>query len=197
MINTFDGRSHVDLDQAVLAGNRPMLMGNRPLSGRSGYAGTAQEERKMTAVKIESGDWVVVCDGRKALILRNAGDAKFPNLQSQETHEDVNPATHDQGSDRPGRVHESAGISRSSVAQTDWHDRREQAFLIQLAKRLDQAVAGGEAHKLIVIAPRRALGVLRDAYSPALREAVREEIAKDYVNKPVYEIEKLLAAASV
>jgi protein required for attachment to host cells len=39
--------------------------------------------------------------------------------------------------------------------------------------------------------------VLRDAYSPALREAVREEIAKDYVNKPVYEIEKLLAAASV
>lgn len=148
----------------------------------------------MTAVRIEAGDWVVVCDGRKALILRNAGDAKFPNLQTQETHEDSNPRTQEQGSDRPGRVHESAGTGRSAVAQTDWHDQNEQAFLVKLAKRLDQAVASGEAHKLIMIAAPRALGMVREAYSPAVRKAVKEEIAKDYVNRPVHEIEKLIAA---
>jgi len=37
--------------------------------------------------------------------------------------------------------------------------------------------------------------MLREAYSPALRKAVKEEIAKEYVNKPVHEIEKQLAPA--
>ena len=149
----------------------------------------------MTVVRIKAGDWVVVCDGRKALILRNAGDDVFPNLQTEETHEDFNPKTSDQGSDRPGRVHESAGMGRSSVTQTDWHDQKEQAFLVALAKRLDRAVTSGETDGLIVIAAPRALGMLREAYSPALRKAVKEEIAKDYVNKPVHEIEKQLAPA--
>ena len=30
-----------------------------------------------------SGEWVIVCDGRKALILENAGDDKFINLRSK------------------------------------------------------------------------------------------------------------------
>ena len=34
-------------------------------------------------VKIEQGEWVVVCDGSKALFLENAGDAKFPNLKTR------------------------------------------------------------------------------------------------------------------
>jgi protein required for attachment to host cells len=47
---------------------------------------------------------------------------------------------------------------------------------------------------LIVIAPPRALGVLRQAFSAAVRSAIRAEIDKDYVKMPVYEIEKHLAA---
>jgi protein required for attachment to host cells len=149
----------------------------------------------MTPVKIKAGEWVVVCDGRKALILRNAGDALAPNLQTVETHQHANPKTSDQGTDRPGRVHESATTGRSSVAQTDFHDQAEHDFLTALAKRLDAAVGGGEAAALIVVAPPRALGMLREAYSAALRKAVRAEVAKDYVNMPVHEIEKHLAEA--
>ena len=40
----------------------------------------------------------------------------------------------------------------------------------------------------------RALGVLRQAYTRGLREAIKAEIDKDYVRMPVYEIEKKLAA---
>ena len=36
----------------------------------------------MSELLIHSGEWVVVCDGAKALILENAGDAKFPNLKT-------------------------------------------------------------------------------------------------------------------
>lgn len=149
----------------------------------------------MTAARIKAGDWIMVCDGRKALILRNAGNGIFTNLQVEETYEDVNPKTSDQGSDRPGRVHESADVGRHGVAQTDWHDQKEREFLVGLAKRLDRAVTNGETNALIVVAPPRALGMLREAYSPALLKAVKQEIAKDYVNKPVVEIEKQLAGA--
>ena len=41
----------------------------------------------MSALSIHEGEWVVVCDGAKALILENAGDAKFPNLKTREVYE--------------------------------------------------------------------------------------------------------------
>ena len=146
----------------------------------------------MESVKIKSGDWVVVCDGRKALILENEGDAVFPNLRTKETHEHEDAKTSEQGTDRPGRVHESSGTSRSSVHQTDWHAQAETEFLQGIARRLDEAVSKDETHSLIVVASPRALGVLRPAYSPAVQNAVTAEIAKDLVNMPIYEIEKLL-----
>ncbi len=51
---------------------------------------------------------VFVGDGRKALFLRNAGDAKFPNLVTERVFAEDNPATRDQGSDKPGRSFASA-----------------------------------------------------------------------------------------
>ena len=35
---------------------------------------------------IHTDEWVVVCDGAKALVLENAGDAKFPNLKTVEVY---------------------------------------------------------------------------------------------------------------
>jgi protein required for attachment to host cells len=146
----------------------------------------------MEAVKIKSGDWVVVCDGRKALILENEGDAMFPNLRTKETHEHEDAKTSDQGTDRPGRVYDATSSGRSSVEQTDWHAQAETEFLQGIARRLDEAVSKDGAHSLIMVAPPRALGVLRPAYSQAVQNALTAEIAKDLVNMPIYEIEKLL-----
>jgi len=143
----------------------------------------------MPDLKIGSGEWVVVCDGGKAHILENAGDARFPNLRTREIYEQKHPATHEQGSDVPGRAFASVGAMRSAMEQTDWHDQSERNFLKTLASRLDTAVTGGEADSLIVVAPPRALGTLRQAYSPHVREAIRVELEKDYVKLPVSEIE--------
>ena len=46
----------------------------------------------------------------------------------------------------------------------------------------------------MLVAPPRALGVLRQAFTNGLRDAIRAEIDKDYVKMPVHEIEKKLAA---
>jgi protein required for attachment to host cells len=49
--------------------------------------------------------WVVVCDGRKALILENIGNQAFPNLRTNEIREHTQRRTSAQGFDAPGRVH--------------------------------------------------------------------------------------------
>jgi protein required for attachment to host cells len=147
----------------------------------------------MDKVRIQSGDWVVVCDGRKALFLENCGDAKFPNLRTKEVHEHEQAATHTMGTDAPGSVHASVGTARSSVEQTDWHDEEERLFLGTIVHRLDAAIAAGHVKNLIVIAAPRALGMLRQGYSPAVRHAVRTELGKDYVRLPLHEIETHLA----
>ena len=147
------------------------------------------------SVSIRSKEWVVVCDGAKALVLENAGDAQDPNLKTREVFEQPDRPTHELGTDAPGRAVSSGGGMRSSVEQTDWHERSEKAFLEDLAKRLDAHIAAGKVKSIILCAPPRALGVLRQAYSPALREAVRLEIDKDFVKVPVHEIEQRVTAS--
>lgn len=149
----------------------------------------------MSDLLIHQGEWVVVCDGAKALVLENTGDAKFPNLKTIEVFEQKGLATHELGTERPGRTHSSVGHARSSVEQTDWHDQAERTFLGQLVKHLDSAIAAGKTKSLIMVAPPRALGMIRPAYSHALRAAVRAEVDKDFVKLPVYEIEKYLTGA--
>lgn len=146
----------------------------------------------MGALLIRHGEWVVVCDGAKALILENVGDINSPNLKTVEVFEQKDLSTHALGTDAPGRSINSVGNTRSAVEQTDWHDQAERAFLVHLARRLDGAVSSGKAKSMIVVAPPRALGMIRPAYSQLLKGAVRAEVDKDFVKMPVREIEKHL-----
>jgi len=147
----------------------------------------------MSKLKIGQGEWVVVCDGAKALVLENIGDEKFLNLKTKHVYEQQDPKTSEQGTDAPGRAINSVDARRSAMEQTDWHEQAEHRFLQALAGMLDAAVNAGKAKSLIVVAPPRALGVLRQAYSHKLRAALRAEIDKDFVKLPVHEIEKHLA----
>ncbi len=40
----------------------------------------------MMPTRLRYGDWVVVCDGRKALFFENEGDAEFPIFNAREVH---------------------------------------------------------------------------------------------------------------
>jgi protein required for attachment to host cells len=147
----------------------------------------------MTKLKIRQGDWVVVCDGKKALVLENAGDDKFLNLKTREVFEHPDAKTSELGASAPGRSFSTAGHGRSAVEQTDFHEQEEHKFLHKLLGHLDAEIHAGKAKSLILVAPPRALGVLRQAYSHNLRAVLRGEIDKDFVKLPVHEIEKHLA----
>ena len=114
-----------------------------------------------------------------------------PSLAS-EVYEQPDPKTHEIGTDKPGRSFSSVGHGHSAMEQADWHDQNEQRFLAKLAARLDKAVLGGETPSLIVVAPPRAIGVLRREFSSHVRQAIRAEVEKDYVKMPVQEITRHL-----
>lgn len=146
----------------------------------------------MSQIRLKARDWVVVCDGRKALVLENVGTALAPRLQTRESHQQDDAPSNAHGGDRPPRTSRPASGQRSAVDQVVWQDQAERHFLASLARRLDDAVSNGETERLILVAPPRALGIIRETYSPKLREAIGAEIEKDYTRMPVREIERQL-----
>jgi protein required for attachment to host cells len=147
----------------------------------------------MSKFSLPHNVWVLVGDGRKALVLRNEGDATFPNLTSQDVFKaGKNPTTAALGSDRPGRTIEHFTGRRSGIEQTDWHDIAEHRFAQHVAYLLDARDAAGDISALIVVAPPRTLAELRQSFSPSLRAKIIGELDKDLTKHPVYEIERLL-----
>jgi len=145
-------------------------------------------------LKIPNNALVFVGDGRKALFLRNHGDAKFPNLRTEKVFEEENPSTHEQGSDRPGRLGEAALAGRrSAVEPTDWHDIEEHRFARKVTAFMEQMVRATKAKALIVVAPPKTLAELRNAFHPDLKACIIAEISKDLTKHPLDEIEKHLA----
>lgn len=93
-----------------------------------------------------------------------------------------------------GRTYDAMDGSRSSVEGTDWHQEAEAAFLRGIATKLDDLVRSRGIKALIVAAPPKPLGILRDAVTPAVRAVLSAEIPKDLVKLPTLEIERHLAA---
>ena len=148
----------------------------------------------MLKLKFGQGDWIVVCDGARALLLENSGDEKFPNLKTERVFVDENPPTHEQGSDRPGRAFKRAGTNlRSGVGDTDWHDLEEHRFAQRVAAALEGLVRERKVKALVVVAPPRTLADLRQAFHADVKSRIIAEIDKDLTKHSVYEIEKHLA----
>ena len=150
----------------------------------------------MTRLLIHHKAQVLVCDGSKALFYVNVGDAQAISLQVGKTLVEDHPPTRDLGTDKPGRSFDSAGASRSAVQQTDWHDLAEAAFLRRVAQTLDASVRVDEVKELVIVAPPRALGMLREQLSESVRGVLKAEIARDLVKMPRPKVEAFLQSES-
>jgi protein required for attachment to host cells len=148
---------------------------------------------RMMSMRIPRHGWVLVCDGAKALLLRNDGDPDLLNLTQVRHSERQTAPTRALGADRPGRVYQSKGAARSATQETDLHDEEEIAFISTVARDLDRMAQDQKVKSLVVVAPPRALGILRAKLSPRLQAALAGEIPKDLAHLSIGEIEKHLA----
>jgi protein required for attachment to host cells len=148
----------------------------------------------MTEHLLQTGTWIAVCDGTRALLFENVGDHVYPKLETRETLSQDNPPAHMQGASAPGRVFGSAG-RRSAVDVVDHHDLAEQTFLRDFAQALDRIVNQRRISRMVVVAPPRALGHLRQTMPAGVRRVIVRELDHDYTHLPSYEIERLLMRA--
>ena len=149
----------------------------------------------MDTIKLKHGIWVLVADGEKALLLKNAGDNKFPNLEVVQIMEQENPPTREQGSDSPGRYNDGPSVHRSAVEDTDWHRIGKERFADEIADRLYKLAHGGEFDSIVLVAPPMMLGAMRKKLHKEVGDKVTAEIPKTMTNHAIPEIEALLQAA--
>lgn len=147
----------------------------------------------MQEIWIAHDTWILVGDGRKALVLRNDGTPQKPSLNVIDVLKDGdNPRTSAQGADRPGRVMQSNLGVRSSVEQTDWHEIAEERFAASVASKLNTAALENRFEKLILVAPPSSLAALRKNLDAKATQRIVAEIDKDLTKHPVAEIARLL-----
>jgi len=145
-------------------------------------------------MQIPHDSFVLVADGRKSLFFRNQGDADFPNLEVERKEFHENPAHHEQASDLAGQSMKTMDGRGGSMEEVDFHTLEESRFAAETAAMLKEGALRNDYEALVVVAPPRTLGELRKHYHKEVEKRLVAEVAKDLVNVPVAEIEKILQA---
>ncbi len=135
---------------------------------------------------------VLVADGKRYLLLRNAGTLDKPVLVFEGGGEQENPATHQHGTDGPGRTSGKTGAPRSSMEQTDFHQLEEDRFAADIAQMLGKLAEADDFAELIVVAPPRTLAEMRKKFDRKVADRVVAEVSKDLTKHPVEEIAAIL-----
>ena len=141
---------------------------------------------------IAPGTWIVVADGEKALFLENVGEADHPDLEVRRKKVQDNPPDRVQGTDRPGRVQESASPGSRAYEETDWHELAKDRFASDLADILYKRAHNGEFDKLVIVAGPDVLGTLRQELHQEVSDKIIAEIPKVLTGLPIDQLEARL-----
>jgi len=144
--------------------------------------------------ELKTGTWVLICNGEKALFLRNDGDAAAPDLNVVRIDQQDNPKDIDQSANRPGRMQGSPSGHKSAFDDTDWHELAKERFASDLADRLYKQAHSGAFDHLVIVAAAKTLGALRAELHQEVSNKVIAEIDKDLTNHPLDEVEKRVKA---
>lgn len=138
---------------------------------------------------------VLVADGRKALFLRNQGDEQIIDLRiaahrERDDHKNSDIKTAPSGqSHSPG----GAGLPGGTMGETDFHQLEEERFARDIADTVNAMALDGDFDALVVVAPARTMGELRPLWHKEVTARLVGEHVKDMTERPVADIEALLA----
>lgn len=131
--------------------------------------------------------WILIADGARARVLvnRGPGTGLEPALDGELCDPVAQAHISDVVSDRAGRTFDSTGEGRHGYEPNV--DPKRQAkldFARSLARLLEDASHRRRFDQLILAAPPKALGDLRDCLSKNVAAKVVRELPKDLVNVP-------------
>ncbi len=127
--------------------------------------------------------WILVADGAVAqvyeteagandLVAVPGGEFAAANLPSREID-----------ADRPGQGFDRAGYGqRRKQPRTDSHRHAKAQFAHHLAEFLQREQQRQAFDSLVIVAPAKTLGDLREALAPNVKKLVKAELSKDLVH---------------
>ena len=149
----------------------------------------------MVNVILNRHTWVLVADGEKALFLRNKNDMNNVQLGIVHQLNQTNPATREQGSDKPGRFSSGPGLGRAAVDDTDWHEMSKKRFAKEIADTLYAYAHKGDFERLVIVAPPLMLGEMRQELHKEVTDRIVIEIPKTLTNHATTDIQAIIEEA--
>ncbi len=133
--------------------------------------------------------WFVVADAaRAAAYTRRTDRPGYDEVASWQAAEMARPAR-DLMTDRPGRAVDSRGGQRHAMEpHEDPKDAAKRAFADVVATALAEAQTAGRFEVLVLFAPPRMLGMLRECLPGATADAIAKSIHKDLTKTPMLEL---------
>jgi protein required for attachment to host cells len=127
--------------------------------------------------------WLIVADGEHARAVTPAApQGQFRTVLSFDSVT-AHLASHDLGTERLGRVHESASTTRHSIVpRQDLHTAAKHDFMLEVASQI--ALHVDEFDRLVLVAPDHALHDLRAALGETPRAKIVGTLAKDLTKVP-------------
>jgi len=136
---------------------------------------------------------VLVADGKKMLFLRNEGDQNQIDLRTEAHDERDDRKDSDIKSDAPGTIGQSAGYSgRVAYEETDFHQQEEDLWVKDAAAELKRRALRNDFADLVIVAPPKALGVLRKELHKEVERRILFTCNKEMTDRPIPDIEELL-----
>ena len=135
---------------------------------------------------------VLVADGRKMLFFRNQGDEGQIDLRTEAHDEREDLKDRDIKSDAPGTVQQSFGSGRSTYEEADFQQQEEDRWVKDAADELKERALRNDFDALAIVAPPKALGVLRKCLHKEVEKRVVCTVNKEMSGRPVPDIEALL-----
>ena len=140
---------------------------------------------------------VLVTDGRKSLFLRNQGDEQQIDLRTEahDEREDFKDRELKTGSPGNAPVRAASGgadTHRPAYSETDYHQQEEDIWIKDVADQLRTRALNNDFDALAIIAPPKALGVLRKELHKEVERRVVLTLNKEMTDRPIPDIEDLL-----
>ena len=135
---------------------------------------------------------VLVADGRKMLLFRNHGDESQIDLRTEAHDARKDRKDREIKTDAPGTVKQSFGSGHSTYEEPDFHQQEEDRWIKDAADELRTRVLRNDFDALAIVAPPKALGVLKKALHKEVERRIVCTVDKEMTGRPVPDIEALL-----